>query len=77
MDAARDAGQRDVVMQMGRRGDGHRIDAELEQRVDIVDTPGSRARGSRSSRCCAIRIGDADQLDVRTVRRARGHGCCP
>ena len=36
VDAARDAGQRDVVMQMRRRGDGDRVDAEIEQRFEVV-----------------------------------------
>ena len=61
VDAARDAVQRDLVMQMRGRRDGHGVDAELEQRVDIVDRRAAEHAGDEIA-LLRIGIGDADKL---------------
>ena len=63
MDAALDAGQRDLAMQMGRRRDGDGIDAELEQALEIGD--GRAAERARDEVALgAIGIDHAHQLDA-------------
>ncbi len=51
------------MMQMGRRSDGHSIDAELEQRLHIVDRRAAEHAGHQIA-LAAIGIGDADELDA-------------
>ena len=50
-------------MQMGGRGDGHRIDAGVQQRIDLVDSRAAE-RLRHEIALAAIRVGDADQLDA-------------
>ena len=49
--------ERDIAMQMGRRRDGHGIDAEIEQRVDVGDGRAAE-RAARRIRAC-LRSGSA------------------
>ena len=67
VDAARDAGQRDLVVKMRRRGDGHRVDAALEQRVDVVER-GAAKRARDEIPLFAVRIDDAHQFDAGHIR---------
>ena len=63
MDVARDAGERDLVMKMGRRRDGHGIDAFGEQFVEICEgTAAGQLGGARAM--LGQRIDDPDQRDV-------------
>ena len=64
MNAARDAGERNLVMQMRRRGDGHGIDAGGEQTVEIGEhrTP-DQVVGAFAM--LIERIDDADERDIR------------
>ncbi len=64
MHAARDAGERDVVMQMGRRRDGDGIDFEIEQLLDVGDG-GAAERARDEIGLLAVGIGDADEFSPR------------
>ena len=71
VDAARDAGQRDLVMKMRRRGDGHRIHAFRDQFVQACE--GAAARqfgGARPMR--RQRINDPDQRGIRQAGQHTG-----
>jgi hypothetical protein len=71
MHAAPDAGERDIVMQMGRRRDHRRIDAEIEQRVGVV----AHRAGEDLAQQFAVRrarVGDADHLDAGQVGQHPG-----
>ena len=76
MDAARDAGERDVVMQMRGRRDGDGIDAELEQRLDVGDG-GAAERARDEIGLPAVGIGHRDELGARqageNARMVRAH----
>ena len=71
VDLARDAGERDLVMKMGRRRDGHGIDALGEQcsrrfeRAAADELGGARPMFRQ-------RIDDTDQRDVRQARQHAG-----
>ena len=71
MDAARDAGERDVVVQMGRRGDGNGIDLEIEQRPDIGDRLAAERAGDEFG-LLAIGIGDGDEFGARQAGEHTG-----
>ena len=71
VDAARDAGERDVVMQMGRRRDGDGIDLEVEQFIDIGDGGAAEGAGDEFS-LLAVGIGDADEFGARQPRQHSG-----
>ena len=76
MDIARDAGERDLVMQMGGRGDRHRVDALGDQFVEA----GKGAAADQLGRARAMfrqRIDNADKCRRPADRPARGHGWCP
>ena len=61
VDAARDAGKRDIAMQMGRRGNGDGVDVAIEQVADIGD--GRAAQRARDEfGLLAVGIGDADEF---------------
>src|SRR5215510_7797477 len=64
VDAALDAGERDVVVQMGGRRDGHGVDAQRQQRVEIVDGVGPQRTGDEAG-LLPVRIGDSDKLNPR------------
>ena len=66
MHAALDAGERDVVVQVGRRRDHGRIDAEVEQRLGAVAHLAADDLAEQLAMRGA-RIGDADDLDARQV----------
>ena len=71
MHAARDAGERNVAMQMGRRGDGDGVDAEREQRIDVADGAAAQRIGDKLG-LLGVRVGDADELGARqTSENAR------
>ena len=63
MDAARDAGQRDVVMQMCRRRDRDRVDAEVQQAFQVVDRRTAQHAGDEIA-LGAVGIGNSDELDA-------------
>jgi hypothetical protein len=63
MDPLTDAFKRNVVMQMGRRGDRDRIHTEAEQRVDITDRFATDGTGNKIP-LLAIRIGNSHQLNA-------------
>ena len=77
MDAARDAFQRDFVMQMGRRGDGHGVGLEIEQRVDNARPPGQPSTRFTRSRCCGLGSATPASMHVRAGLQTRGHGSRP
>ena len=68
VDAARDAFEREVVMQMRRRGDGDRVDAGAEQAVDVGER-GAAERARDKIPLLAIGIGDANEIDAGHVRQ--------
>ena len=71
MDAARDAGERDFVMQMRRCGDRHRIDAFGDQFVEVCEGAAARQFGcARSMR--RQRIDDSDQGGIRQTGQHAG-----
>ena len=76
VNAAGDAGQRDRVMQMGGRGDGDRIDAEIEQFLDVGDSRAAERVGDEFG-LLAVGIGDPDKLARPADRQRPGRGCCP
>ena len=76
MHAALDAGERQFLMQMGRRRDGDGIDAVREQLVDAAERRQPERLGDEIA-LLAVRIGDTDELDAGQIARRRGHGCCP
>ena len=67
MHAAGDAFKSNVVVQVGRRRDGHRIDAAAKQGIDIVE-PGAAERAGDEIPPLAVRIGNAHQFDAGHVR---------
>ena len=68
VDLARDAGERDLVMQMGGSSDRHRIDAFVEQRIQRVEgTAADELGGARAMRL--QRIDHADQIDAGQPRQ--------
>ena len=71
VDAARDAGERDVVMQMGRRRDGDGIDLEIEQFIDVGDGGAAEGAGDEFG-LLAVGIGDADEFGPRQPREHPG-----
>ena len=64
------------MVQMRWSSDRHRINAEVQQRIELVD-------GRTAQHACdqfalrGIGVGDADELDVGNARPARGHGSIP
>ena len=66
--AAGDAGQRDIVMQMGRRGDGHRIDAAADQRFQIGEFGAAERAGDKLA-LLVIGIDHADELNAGHFRQ--------
>jgi hypothetical protein len=64
VDAARDAGQGDVVMQMGGRRDGDGVDAEREQPFDIGDCAAAEHARDKIG-LPAVGIGDGNELGAR------------
>ena len=67
VNAARDAFERQFVMQVGGRGDGDRIEPRPEQIVDMIDRGSAENAGDQFALLRA-RIGDADQFHI-------GQGC--
>ena len=63
MDVARDAGERDLVMQMGRRRDGDGVDAFGEQFVEVGERAAAGQRGGARA-VLRQRIDDADQRHI-------------
>ena len=63
VDVARDAGERDLVMQMGRRRDRHGIDALGEQLVELGEGAAADQLGGARA-MFRQRIDDADQRDA-------------
>ena len=68
VDAAGDAFERQIVMQMGRRRDGDRIDPGAEQSVGIAEC-GAAERPGDEIALLAVGIGDPHQLDTGNVRQ--------
>jgi hypothetical protein len=66
MNAALDTGQRNPMMQMGRRRNGDRIDATLDERLDVGDR-GATERIGHEARLLVIRIGNADETNARKI----------
>ena len=64
MHAAGDAGERDIVVEMGRGGDGDGVDAEVEHVVDLADGLAAERTGDEIG-LPAVGIGDADQFGAR------------
>jgi len=60
VDVARDAGQRNLVMEMGRCRDGDGVDALVEQFVELGERAASDERGGARA-VFRQRIDDADQ----------------
>ncbi len=71
MHAALDAGERDVVVQVGRRRDNGGIDAEIEQFLGIVANCAADDLGQQRAMRCA-RVGDADDLHARKIGEHTG-----
>ena len=71
MDVARDAGQRDLVMQMGRRRDGDGVDAFVEQFVELGERAAADQRGGARA-VLRQRIDDADQRHARQTGQHAG-----
>ena len=67
IDAVGDAFERDIVVHMGRRRDGHRIEPAAEQRVDVIDR-GAAERAGNKIPLLAVRVGNSDQFDTGHVR---------
>src|SRR6516164_9065620 len=63
MKPASNAGERDLVMQMGRRGDAYGIDAAADQRLQVGEF-GAAQRARNESALLAIRIDHADELNA-------------
>ena len=72
VDVARDAGERDLVMQMGRRGDGHGIDAFGDQLVEGLRRRGSRPVRSARARCSGSGSTMPTSVDVRQAGQHAG-----
>ena len=64
VDAARDAGERDIAVQMGRRRNGDGVDFQVEQFADVGDGGAAEGAGDEIG-LLAIGIGDADQFGAR------------
>ena len=64
MDAARDAGERDIVMQMGGRRDRDGVDLEFEQSLD-VGYGGAAERTGDEFGLLDIGVGDTDEFSSR------------
>ena len=79
MDTARDAGERNIAVQMGRRGDRDGIDAKLEQLVHVGDR-----RAAENARheitLLAVGIGNAHELNASQAGEhtgvVRAHDAC-
>ena len=71
MDVARDAGERDLVMKMGRRRDRHGIDALREQLIEVCESAAADQLGGARP-MLRQRIDDADQRDVGQARQHAG-----
>jgi hypothetical protein len=63
VDAPRDAGKRDVAVQMSRRCNGDRIDAHIEQLLNGSDRGAAQSARDEFS-LFPIGIGDADEFDT-------------
>jgi hypothetical protein len=63
VDAARDAGERDLMVHVGGRRDGDGIEAGVEQRREIRNLRATQRLRHRA-RLGAVGIGDADELDA-------------
>ena len=61
MNAARDAGERDLVMEVRGRGDGDGVDPAVEQGIDLADGDAAERPGDEI-RLLAIGIGHADEF---------------
>ena len=66
---ARDGGERDLVMQMRRRGDGHGIDALGDQFVEALEGAAARQFGGARP----VRRQRIDDPDQRRIRQAGQH----
>ena len=79
VDAAGDAGERDLVMQVRRRGDGHGIDAFGEQFVQAGEGAAAGQFGGAGT-MLGQGIDDPDQRDVRqpgqNARMVGAHDAC-
>ena len=71
VNVTRDAGQRDFVMQMGRRGDGDRVDTFGEQFIESWRRSGSRSARWRGVRCACKGSTIPTRLDVRQPASTR------
>ena len=71
MDVARDAGERDLMMQMGGRGDRHRIDALGQQLLEDFESAAACEFGGARA-MFRQRIDDADQRDAGQARQHAG-----
>jgi hypothetical protein len=71
MNPATDQGQRDLVVEMGRRSDGHGVDPGIEQLVDILECPAAdQILGARP--VCRKGIDDPGQGDARQAGQHPG-----
>ena len=66
--AAGDAFKSNVVVKVGRRRNGHTVDAAGKQGIDIVEA-GTAERSGDEIPPFAIRIGNAHQFDARNIRK--------
>ena len=66
MHAAVDAGEREVAMQMGRRGDGDGIDAGGQQALDVGIALAAERAGHEVA-LLRFGVGNADQLHARKI----------
>ena len=69
--AALDAGKRDVLMQMGRCGDGDGIDAVRKQSVDVRKRPATN-RVCHAFATFRVRINNADEPHPRQIGKNAG-----
>jgi hypothetical protein len=69
VNVAREAGQRDLVMQMRRRGNGDGVKAFGDQRIQILE----RAAARQFGRAGPVRRQRIDDPDQRGIRQAGQH----
>ena len=68
MNAARNALQREVVMQMRRRRDCNRVDAGPQQSVDVIQC-GTAEVSRHDVALLAVRVGDSNEVHARNIRQ--------
>jgi hypothetical protein len=71
MHAAFDAGERNLAVQVGRRRDRYRINAAIEQLLDVRYCRTTK-RLPDELRLCLIRIGNGGELDARKLSEDAG-----